>query len=158
MSNGPRASSRARGAGGCASYAAPPLNRSRTSSRVTGLTASHSSEEFIGTISGDRLDYRVIATLSGQVVATTDAVLLPVTNPDLRAPLTVTAGIEKLQAQATTTTITTTEPSGAQTDPTATGVEASPTSTPNTAASRATRSGVLVGFAGAAAVAGVVLF
>ncbi|KAK1596390.1 uncharacterized protein LY79DRAFT_544643 [Colletotrichum navitas] len=116
------------------------------------------SDEFIGTILSDRLDYRVVATLSGRVVATTDAVLSPLTNPDLRVPLTVTAGIEKLQAQATTTTMTTTEPGGAQTGPTATSVEASPTSTPNTAASRGTRSGVLVSFAGAAAVAVVVLF
>ncbi|KAK2021661.1 hypothetical protein LX32DRAFT_240077 [Colletotrichum zoysiae] len=151
--------------GSSSSHAAsPPLNRSRNLNGATGLTASRSSEEFIGTISGDRLDYRVIATLRGTVTST-DMFLSPVTMLDARVPLTITAGIEKLQAQATamttaaaTTTATTKGPGRAQTGPTATGAEAAPTSTPNAAASRAGRNGNLAGFAGVAAVAGVVLF
>ncbi|KAK1967119.1 hypothetical protein LY78DRAFT_19293 [Colletotrichum sublineola] len=118
---------------------------------------SEISIEFIGTISGDQLDYSAIATRSGKIVTTADMVLSPVTNSDAHVPLTVTGGIEKLQAQ-TTAASTTTKHSGAQTGPTAAGTEASSTSTPNAVAPRAGRNDILVGFAGAAGLAGAMLF
>ncbi|GKT45636.1 uncharacterized protein ColSpa_05817 [Colletotrichum spaethianum] len=123
------------------------------------LMARGTSTAYIGTISGDQLDYHVVATQSGQTIKMADMVLSPVTNSDARVPLTITAGIEKLQAQATAaaTTTTTTESSGAQTGPSATGTQASPTSTPNAAVSRAGQDALLAGLAGAAAVAAVML-
>ncbi|GKT62032.1 hypothetical protein ColTof4_02340 [Colletotrichum tofieldiae] len=119
---------------------------------------SELSTEFIGTISGDQLDYQEVVTKSGKTVMLAAMVLSPVTNSDARVPLTITAGIEKLQAQATATAAATTQSSGAQTGPTATGTQASPTSTPNAAVLRADQKGRLAGFAGAAAAVAVMLF
>ncbi|KZL83368.1 hypothetical protein CI238_12376 [Colletotrichum incanum] len=116
---------------------------------------SELSTEFIGTISGDQLNYQEVVTKSGNTVMLAAMVMSPVTNSDARVPLTITAGIEKLQAQATAAA--TTQSSGAQTGPTATGTQAFPTSTPNAAVLRAGQKGLLAGFAAAAAAAAAVM-
>ncbi|TQN69562.1 hypothetical protein CSHISOI_05888 [Colletotrichum shisoi] len=115
------------------------------------------STQFIGTISGDQLDYEGVIMKNGRTAQIAHMVMSPVTNEDARVPLTVTAGVEKLPAQATATT----ESSGAQSGPTATGTQATltstPTSTPNVAVSRAGKKRLLNGIARAAAVAAVMV-
>ncbi|KAK6224644.1 hypothetical protein QIS74_02971 [Colletotrichum tabaci] len=115
------------------------------------------STQFIGTISGGQLDYEGVIMKNGRTAQIAHMVMSPVTNEDARVPLTVTAGVEKLLAQATATT----ESGGAQSGPTATGTQATltstPTSTPNAAVSRAGQRRHLNGIAGAAAVAAVMM-
>ncbi|WQF83524.1 hypothetical protein CDEST_08538 [Colletotrichum destructivum] len=115
------------------------------------------STQFIGTISGGQLDYEGVIMRNGRTAQIAHMVMSPVTNEDARVPLTVTAGVEKLLAQATATT----ESSGAQSGPTATGTQATltstPASTPNAAVSRAGQKRLLNGIAGTAAVAAVMM-
>ncbi|KAK1635155.1 hypothetical protein BDP81DRAFT_462207 [Colletotrichum phormii] len=138
-------------------------------------TASKVSIEYIGTVSDGALYYHVVATKSGSTVTQTDTSVSPL-GTSLYVPLTVTAGLEKLQqaqAGATTTaaatataTSTATSTALAQSGSrsgsgsgsaaaTATTAQASSTSTPNAAAPRVGRDGVLVG---AVAAAGFMMF
>ncbi|KXH65759.1 hypothetical protein CSAL01_12517 [Colletotrichum salicis] len=134
-------------------------------------TASQISIEYIGTVSDGALYYHVVATKSGSTVTQTDTSVSPL-GTSLYVPLTVTAGLGKLQqaqAGATTTavaTATTTSTALAQNGSrsgsgsgsaaaTATTAQASLTSTPNAAAPRVGRDGMLVG---AVAAAGFMMF
>ncbi|KAJ0305178.1 hypothetical protein COL5a_010215 [Colletotrichum fioriniae] len=131
--------------------------------------ASGVSIEYVGTISGDGLDYQQIVTKSGNTAMMADMRLSPLTATSLYVPLTVTAGLEKLQqAQtgATATAIATATASstgsaqsgsGSESGSaaTATSAQASSTSTANAAAPRAGRDGLL---AGALAAVGLMMF
>ncbi|OHE95686.1 hypothetical protein CORC01_08970 [Colletotrichum orchidophilum] len=128
-------------------------------------TASGISIEYIGTISDGYLDYHAVATSSGKTVALTEMRISPLTGTSLYVPLTVTAGLEKLQQAQTgataTATATATSTGSAQTGSgsgsgaTATNAQASSTSTHNVAAPRGGQNGLL---AGAVVVVGLLMF
>ncbi|KAL2876414.1 hypothetical protein SGCOL_008414 [Colletotrichum sp. CLE4] len=138
-------------------------------------TASKVSTEYIGTVSDGVLYYHAVVTKSGSTVTQTDTSVSPL-GTSLYVALTVTAGLEKLQqaqAGATTTaaataTATSTAASTASAQSgsrsesgsgsaaaTATTAQAASTSTPNAAAPRVGRDGMLVG---AVAAAGFMMF
>ncbi|UQC76005.1 uncharacterized protein CLUP02_17515 [Colletotrichum lupini] len=118
-------------------------------------TASGVSIEYIGTVSGDGLDYQQIVTKSGNTAMMANMRLSPLTATSLYVPLTVTAGLEKLQQAQTGATATATATatasssgsaqSGSGSAASATSAQASSTSTPNAAAPRVARDGLLAG-------------
>ncbi|KAK1507116.1 uncharacterized protein CCOS01_16375 [Colletotrichum costaricense] len=132
-------------------------------------TASGVSIEYIGTVSGDGLDYQQIVTKSGNTAMMANMRLSPLTATSLYVPLTVTAGLEKLQQAQTGATATATATatasssgsaqsgsgSGSGSAASATSAQASSTSTPNAAAPRVARDGLL---AGAIAAVGFMMF
>lgn len=152
----------------CSSFRHPgPSDSGRLN--VVAESSLYRSIEYVGTISGDGLDYQQIVTKSGNTAMMADMRLSPLTATSLYVPLTVTAGLEKLQqAQtgATATAIATATASstgsaqsgsGSESGSaaTATSAQASSTSTANAAAPRAGRDGLL---AGALAAVGLMMF
>ncbi|OLN97597.1 hypothetical protein CCHL11_01166 [Colletotrichum chlorophyti] len=108
-----------------------------------------------GTISGNALEYHSNATTKGKTLMQDNVVISPLTDPTLRSPITVTAGLERLAAQSTVPTATATGSGAAQTGIPPESGQAAPTSTmPNAAV---TWKGQKSAWAGALTLAGVMM-